>query len=113
MTSVEWILNQMGGLLDRLYNGSWETCEEYEGYYRQLVGNPTYHSIPDEWHGIYNEYTFAVENTAAFNGGVYSLCEHGGGGLNPHAYGDARSSIANGLDRLIPAIQAANALLGG
>ncbi|MCP4424660.1 MAG: hypothetical protein GY803_09225, partial [Chloroflexi bacterium] len=112
MTDVEWALNQMGGLLDRLIRGSWEPCDEYEEYYRQVMESSTYHSIPDGWHGIYNEYIFAVDNAINFNSGVYSLCESGGGGLNQQAYGDARSSIANGLERLIPAIQAANALLG-
>ncbi len=112
MSQVEWVLNQMGGLLDRLYNGSWETCEEYEGYYRQIMTSPAYHSLPDEWHGVYNEYIFAVEHTTDRNNGVFSLCQNGGGSLNAQAYGDARSSIADSLNRLIPAVQQANALLG-
>ena len=112
MTNVEWVLNQMGGLLDRLIRGSWETCDEYQGYYRQVVESATYHSVPDEWNGVYNEYIFAVETTASRNEGVYSLCEGGGGSLNQHMYGDARSSIADSLNRLIPAIHSANALLG-
>jgi hypothetical protein len=112
MSQVEWVLNQMGGLLDRLYNGSWESCEEYEGYYRQIMTSPAYHSLPDEWLGVYNEYIFSVEHTTDRNNGVFSLCQNGGGSLNAQAYGDARSSIAESLNRLIPAVQQANALLG-
>jgi hypothetical protein len=112
MTHLENTLNHMGGLLDRLYNGSWETCQEYEGYYRQVMTSPAYHSLPDEWHGVYNEYIFAIENTTGRNTGVFSLCQDGGGVLTAQAYGDARSSIADSLNRLIPAVQQANALLG-
>lgn len=103
----------MGGLLDRLYNGSWESCQEYEGYYRQVMTSPAYHSLPDEWHGVYNEYIFAIEHTTDRNNGVFSLCQAGGGVLTAQAYGDARSSIAESVTRLIPAVQQANALLGG
>ncbi|MCB9423404.1 MAG: hypothetical protein H6667_26650, partial [Ardenticatenaceae bacterium] len=113
MSQAEWVLNQMGGLLDRLYNGSWESCQEYEGYYRQLATSPTYHSLPDEWNGLYNEYIFAVENATNRNNGVFSLCQNGGGTLTAQSYGDARSSVADSLNRLIPAVQQANALLGG
>jgi hypothetical protein len=113
MSQVEWVLNQMGGLLDRLYNGSWESCQEYERYYGQLVTSPIYQTPPDQWNGVYNEYIFAVENTIDRNNGVYSLCQHGGGSLTSQSYGDARSSIADSLGRLIPAVQQANALVGG
>ena len=113
MNNAQWMLEQMGGLLDRLVNGSTEKCAEYEDYYRQLTASPTYHSIPDDWHGVYNEYNFAVENGHNTNSGVFSLCDHGGGGLNQQAYGDARSGVNNSLDRLIPAINMANALLAG
>lgn len=112
MTNVEWTLNQMGGLLDRLVRGSWESCSEYEGYYRQVVESSTYHSVPDDWMGIYNEYIFAVENVISNNDGVYSLCQNGGGSLGQQAYGAARASIGDSLNRLIPAIHAANAALG-
>ncbi len=113
MNNAQWVLEQMGGLLDRLVNGSTATCVEYEEYYRQLVGSAAYRDVPGDWQGVYNEYNFAVENGYNTNSGVFSLCEHGGGGLNPQAYGDARSGVNNSLDRLIPAINMANALLGG
>jgi hypothetical protein len=74
--------------------------------------SPAYHSLPDEWLGVYNEYIFSVEHTTDRNNGVFSLCQNGGGSLNAQAYGDARSSIAESLNRLIPAVQQANALLG-
>jgi hypothetical protein len=113
MNGARVALEQIGGLLDRIYNGSVESCADYRTHYDQLVGSATYHSIPDDWHGIYNEYVFAIDNAVDGNGGVYSLCEHGGGGLNAQAYGNARQSINVSLDRLIPAIDIANALLGG
>lgn len=113
MSQVEQVLNHMGGLLDRLVRGSWETCQEYEGYYSQLVTSATYHSLPDEWLGVYNEYIFAVDNAVGFNNGIYSVCQDGSGSVTQQAYGEARSSIADSLNRLIPAVQQANALLGG
>jgi uncharacterized protein YgiM (DUF1202 family) len=113
MNGARVALEQIGGLLDRIYNGSVESCADYRTHYDQLVGSATYHSIPDDWHGIYNEYVFAIDNAVDGNGGVYSLCEHGGGGLNAQAYGNARQSINVSLDRIIPAIDIANALLGG
>lgn len=111
MLDVESVLNQMGGLLDRLYNGSRESCVEYEEYYRRIVTSATYHSLPEAWNGPYNEYIFAVENTIQFNETIFAICQGGGGSLTNLTYSNARSSIAVSLERLIPAVQQANALL--
>ena len=112
MVNVRWILEQMGGLLDRLVNGSTESCNEYMDYYFQLIASPTYETVPPEWQGVYNEYAGAVYNVLTTNDGVASLCLHGGGVLNQQAYGTGRQGINISLDRLNPAIVAANGLLG-
>lgn len=112
MLNTRWILEQMGGLLDRLYNGSVESCGEYMDYYFQLLTSPTYEGIPPAWQNVYNEYIFAIDNALTRNDGVASLCVSGGGVLNEQAYGNARQSINQNLERLIPAIATANGLLG-
>lgn len=112
MTNARWVLEQVGGLLDRLYNGSTETCSEYNDYYGQLVSTATYDSVPAEWQSIYNEYIFAVENGINSNNGVASLCAQGGGQLGQQAYGEARMGINTSLEHLSPAIDNANTLLG-
>ena len=113
MTDVRWKLEQMGGLLDRLVDGSRETCEEYNGYYRDVVESAVYHSVPEDWQGVYNEYIFAVENSFGGNVGIFDICNGGGGSVAGPLYGEARSNINESLERLNPAIDAANALLGG
>lgn len=112
MTNARFLLEQIGGLLDRLYNGTPGSCSEFQDYYGDLIQTATYHSLPAEWQSIYNDYIFAVENGLATNLGVNDLCENGGGGLDQHGYGTARQGINNSLDRLIPAIETANSLLG-
>jgi hypothetical protein len=113
MTSVRWTIEQAGGLLDRLYNGENQTCTEYQGYYDDAIRSATYSGVADDWAGLYNDYIFAVENFLATNESINALCDGGGGGLSQLNYGAARQGINNSLDRLIPAIEAANAKLGG
>ena len=51
MNNSRSMIEQMGGLLDRLVRGSGETCDEYTGYYRGLVASPRYldrHGRPQE-----------------------------------------------------------------
>jgi hypothetical protein len=113
MNSVRWTIEQAGGLLDRLFNGENQTCAEYQGYYDDAIRNATYSDVADDWAGLYNDYIFAVENFLATNESINALCDGGGGGLSQLNYGAARSGINASLDRLIPAIEAANAKLGG
>lgn len=113
MNNTRSMLEQMGGLLDRLVRGSSESCEEYTNYYRGLVGSPRYDGVPGEWQGIYNEYIFAVEHGSLKNQPIFDLCfiDHGGG-VTELNYGVARTSVNDSLNRLIPAIETANAMLG-
>jgi hypothetical protein len=112
MNNVRSALEQMGGLLDRFINGSQETCAEYESYYAQLGHAALYNGVPGEWQGIYNEYVFAIDNGLR-NDGIYAYCQHGDGAVPYDAYSTARQAVNQSLDRLIPVIEAANALLGG
>jgi hypothetical protein len=113
MNGARSIIEQAGGLLDRLYNGEPGRCEEYQSYYDDGIRTVTYSGVPDDWAGIYNDYIFAVENFLATNESIDSLCDGGGGALSALNYGAARQGINNSLDRLIPAVEAANAKLGG
>lgn len=113
MNFIRSQIEQMGGVLDRLYNGEPGKCAEYQGYYNAITNSQTYDGIPTEWQTIYNEYIFAVENTLSSNEGLNSLCTNGGGGVTQQNYGTGRQGINTSLERLIPAIDAANALLGG
>lgn len=112
MNNARSMLEQMGGLLDRIYRGSTEACSEYDGYYRGLVASAQYDGVPAEWQSVYNEYIFAVENGSNTNQPIFDLCfESGGGGITDLNYGVAREGINNSLNRLIPAIDTANSLL--
>lgn len=112
MTNARFVLEQLGGFLDGLYHGTPGTCVDFQNYYDDLILTETYHSLPLEWQPVYNEYIFAVENGLATNIGIDDLCENGRGSLDQHGYGTARQGINNSLDRLIPAIETANSLLG-
>ncbi|GJM42683.1 MAG: hypothetical protein DHS20C20_29650 [Ardenticatenaceae bacterium] len=113
MNNLRITIEQIGGLLDRLYNGETQSCAEYLGYFSALQNRVTYSGLPVEWQGIYNEYTFAAENIIATNQSVKVLCDGGGGVINDLDYGIARQGIGDSLNRINQAIQAANALLNG
>lgn len=113
MNGVRSAIEQAGGLLDRLFNGESQTCQEYQGYYDDIIRSATYSGVPEDWAGIYNDYIFAVENFLATNESINSLCDGGGGVIGSLNYGVARTGINDSLNRLIPAIEAANAKLGG
>ncbi|MCC6604276.1 MAG: hypothetical protein IT327_13775 [Anaerolineae bacterium] len=113
MNGVRATIEQAGGLLDRLYNGQGGTCAEYQGYYDDAIRSATYSGVPDDWAGIYNDYIFAVENFLGTNESINSLCDGGGGSISGLNYGAARVGINDSLNRLIPAIEAANAKIGG
>lgn len=113
MNSVRSTIEQEGGLLDRLYNGQGGTCAEFQGYYDDAIRSATYSGVPEDWAGIYNDYIFAVEHFLATNENINSLCDNGGGGISSLNYGAARTGINDSLNRLIPAIEAANAKIGG
>lgn len=113
MTNIRWTIEQAGGLLDRLFNGENQTCAEYQGYYDDAIRSAIYSGVPEDWAGIYNDYIFAVENFLATNESINALCDDGGGGISGLNYGVARTGINDSLNRLIPAIEAANAKIGG
>ena len=113
LNSVRSAIEQEGGVLDRLYNGQGGTCTEYQGYYDDAIRSATYSGVPEDWAGIYNDYIFAVENFLATNESINALCDGGGGVLSALNYGAARTGINDSLNRLIPAIEAANTKIGG
>ena len=112
MNNSRSAIEQMGGLLDRLLNGSRETCDEYDGYYRSLVASPRFDGVPTEWQAIYNDYIYAVDNGISSNQAIFDTCFNNSGTISALNYGVAREGINNSLNRLIPAIEAANSMLG-
>lgn len=104
-------IEQIGGILDRLVQGEPGQCAEFQTYYRNVVHSPTYHGVPDDWQGLYNEYAFAADHVFNTNFNIHTICNKGGGFLGQHEYGVARMGINQALDRLIPALEAANARL--
>ncbi|MFQ5434444.1 MAG: carboxypeptidase regulatory-like domain-containing protein, partial [Anaerolineae bacterium] len=113
MNHLRFTLDQTGGILDRMANGEAGKCSEYEGYFRQIVSSPTYHSIPGEWQGIYNEYVGAIDLAVSRTEQIFAICQNGGTGVGGNIFGLTRHGINEALNKLIPAINAANALLGG
>ena len=102
----------MGGLLDRVYNGERGECDEYAEYYRKAVEIPTFNSIPAEWQNVYDEYVWAADNAVATNEALDVMCQTEAGTVSYLNYTVARTGIVDSLARLIPAIGAANGLLG-
>ena len=113
MNGVRSAIEQAGGVLDRLYNGEPGRCAEFQGYYDNIIRSATYSGVPDDWAGIYNDYIFAVEHFLSTNSNIDSLCDGGGGIVSELNYGTARIGINDSLNRLIPAIEAANVRIGG
>jgi hypothetical protein len=108
MLDVRDNLQQMGGMLDR---GS-GSCEEYLGWYWNLVRSPIYAGVPVEWQWAHDEYIGAVEHAIEENREIKEFCDAGGGSLTQLVYGSARMAIDEAIARLGPAIDSANQLLG-
>ena len=113
MNSVRSSIEQAGGLLDRFFNGEPGSCVEYQGYYDDAIRSAIYSGVPEDWAGIYNDYIFAVDHFLATNQAIDELCDAGGGVLTSLNYGAGRQGVNDSLNRLIPAVEAANAKLGG
>jgi hypothetical protein len=105
-------MEQMGGLLDRLVNSGSESCEPYIGWYYSLMISPVYDGVSDDWGGIYGEYIWAVEHVLDTSHTIIFICSGQGGGVSQLDYGVARMGIGDALNRLYPAIAAAETLLG-
>lgn len=120
MNQARGYLDQMGGMLDRLINGEISTCDEYQefrNYYYDLMRTATYDGVPGDWQGVYNEYIFAVENGLATNQALSTICdedkEEGQNRITWLNFTAGRTGVNDSLNRLLPAIETANALLGG
>ncbi len=112
MLNLRTNLQNLGGLLDRLAQGQGGTCEEFFTHYNSFITTTTYEGIPNEWQGIYNDYLYAADHAVATNESLNSLCTNGGGAITGLNYGVARTGVNESVDRLSPAIEAANGLLG-
>ncbi|MBN1316399.1 MAG: carboxypeptidase regulatory-like domain-containing protein [Anaerolineales bacterium] len=120
MNQARGYLDQMGGMLDRLLRGEITTCDEYQefrNYYYDLMRTAIYDGVPGDWQGVYNEYIFAVENGLATNQALSTICdedkEEGQNMITRLNYTAGRTGVNDSLNRLLPAIETASALLGG
>jgi uncharacterized protein YraI len=111
MNALHTTLVNMGGALDRLYHGSEFTCTDYEALYRQVVETRTYHSIPEAWQTVYNDYIWAADHAMATNEAIYSVCVNRGRSLTFLNYSVGRTGINDSLSRLAPAMITAEELL--
>ncbi len=112
MLQVRSDIEQMGGLLDRLYNQGREECAPYVGWHYNLVQSPVYDGVPTDWGGIYGDYIWAVEHVLDTSHTIIFICSGQGGTVTELDYGVARSGINEALNRLGPAMDAAKTLLG-
>lgn len=111
LNDMRLTIEQIGGLLDRLYHGESQGCGEYMGYYLALQQRATFSGLPPAWQGIYGEYNFAADNIISTNYSIKTLCETGGGYLTDLDYGVARQGIGLSLDRINQALRAAEGLI--
>jgi hypothetical protein len=105
-------IEQIGGQLDRLIRGEPGGCDEFARYYVAILLSPFYDDVPPAWHGPYNGYIAARLRLLDTNRNIMTICSEGGGVLDEHGYGVARSGVAEALDILHPVMHAADALLG-
>jgi hypothetical protein len=108
--SLRVVMEQMGGLLDRVFNGEEGSCDEYTAFYRQVVEITTYNNIPAEWQGIYDLYIDAADNVIATSDSIISACAVGGD-ISPFSLQVARSGIIDSINTLNAAATAADVLL--
>lgn len=108
INSLQSNIQQLGGLLDRLYRGSRETCEEFNRYYRDIATVSFFTEVPEDWAAAHGEYQFAAEHVTDTSRDIYIICSGGGGGLSELIYGASRIGINDALNRLNPMVDAAN-----
>ncbi len=114
MTDLEFVLVQMGGLLDRVAQGSGGSadCPEYLGYYGQVAAMPVYSDVPEEWASVYTEFQRVIDLTLDSNQPTVVYCLDGAvGQLSQFNYNLARGGIHDSLSLLYAVMIAADNLL--
>ena len=112
MNDLEFLLFQMGGLLDRVRQEGSGDCNEYLGYYVQLAALPTYSGVPGEWVDIENGFQSVINSVLNTNEPTAQYCVDGAvGELSPFNYSLARNGINDGLSLFYALRDAADALI--
>lgn len=114
MNDLEFVLVQMGGLLDRVaqQGGGSSNCPEYLGYYSQVAAMPTYSDVTEEWTGVYTEFQRVIDLTLDSNEPTVVYCLDGAvGQLSQFNYNLARSGIHDSLSLLYALMVVADDLL--
>lgn len=112
MLQAQLNMQQIGGLLDRVALDGPQPCGDFNTWYAGLVTSPLYSGVPAEWSGIYGEYAWSLDHALDTNDHIYGICTGGGGNITNLEYGEARIGIHEALERLGPAIETAEGLLG-
>jgi hypothetical protein len=99
MVDLQFVMVQLRGVLDRRTEAQIE-CDEYVGYYRQIIEIQTYRSVPEDWTRIHNLYVNSANNTIDTNRAIYQLCVEGGGSFSPFNFRNARNGVDFSLERL-------------
>ena len=111
MEELRFLLEQMGGLLDRLNAGSGESCGEYNSYYEGIGALPVFDNVPAAWQGLHQFYIDAALGALESNKDIYLLCNDGGGAPSALNYGIARTGINEALNKINAGIAAANEMV--
>jgi hypothetical protein len=112
MLALEIATFQLRGVLDRRTSDSYIECEEYIGYYWQVITIQTYQNVSPDWVSIHDLYLNSANNTLDTNRAVYLQCLEGGGQISPFNFQNARDGVDFSLEQLRTGILAAEELLG-
>ncbi len=107
MQKLRFIIEQMGGVLDRSYRGDTNLCAEYLGYYNGLEMAPMMEGLSPELDAYYSVYQAAIAKVIDTNAGIKEACENDNKipqGFNRDV---ARIGINEALDMLIPVVEIA------
>lgn len=99
MVEMQDVMVQLRGVLDRREGDTIE-CQEYIGYYQQIIQVQTYRNVPEDWVKIHNLYVNSATNALDTNRAIYLQCIEGGGPMSAFNFRNARNGIDFSLDRL-------------
>lgn len=112
MLALEIATVQLRGVLDRRTSDRHIECEEYIGYYWQVIAIQTYRNVPADWVRVHTLYLNSANNTLDTNRAVYLQCLEGGGQISSFNFRNARDGVDFSLERLRTGILEAEVLLG-
>lgn len=111
MLTTQFLIEQLGGILDRVASGTPGSCAEFIFYYEFLFGAPRFIYVPAEWAGVYQKYVNSLGMVIDSSRDLYLYCNQGGT-LSDYNFWKARSGLYDGLEELLAGLREAEAMLG-